>query len=312
MLPTFKQLQYLVALAEHLHFRRAAAACYVTQPALSEQLKQLEEMLGARLVERSQRRVMLTPVGEEVVARARALLTDMAELAESARRASEPFAHPVRLGVIPTIASYMLPPILRRLREAEPALQLYLREDQTAVLLRQLREGRLDLLLLAVPIDAPDMEVDTLLREPFFLVTPRGHELAGRRAVRQQDLAGQRVLLLEEGHCLREQALEICRAVNPAPVEEFRANSLGTLVQMVANGLGVTLLPRMAVEVELRGQEESLAVVPFADPPPERRVGLVWRRRSARREEFVRLGLRVRELLRPPAVEWTGAWKRQY
>lgn len=282
---SFRQLQYLVALADHLHFGRAARACHVTQPALSEQLRQLEDALGVRLIERSSRRVRLTEVGEMTAARARAILRQVDDLIQTARQTRGVFALPLRLGVIPTIAPYFLPRVLPPLRREFPRLQLFLREDRTARLLEQLRDGRLDLLLLALPIEGKDLEVLEFFTEPFLFVTQRTSAWAKRKRIEPIHLAGQEILLLEEGHCLRDQALDLCGAAQAREHPQFRAASLSTLVQMVANGLGATLLPRMAVEVEIR-RGDALVVLPFRPPEPVRRIGLVWRQGAPRAREI--------------------------
>jgi LysR family hydrogen peroxide-inducible transcriptional activator len=295
MRPSVRQLEYLVAVADALHFGRAARACAVTQPALSAQLRALEEQLGVRLFERSRRGVRATGAGARVILRTRAALRALDEVVAAAAALREPLSGPLQLGVIPTIAPYLLPRWLPRVRRAYPALELYLHEDRTARLLRRLREGELDLALLALPVEGHDLESLPLFEEPFLLAAPRAHPLArARRPVAESELAGEVVLLLEDGHCLREQALSVCRHAGAREAEQVRASSLGTLVQMVANGLGLTLIPASAVPVETRGQRD-LAVRAFAPPAPSRRVGLVWRAGSARAAELRQLGALLRE-----------------
>lgn len=287
-LPTLRQLRYLVALAEHLHFGRAAEACLATQSTLSAGLQELETLLGAILVERTRRKVMLTPVGEEVVARARLLLRgaeDMVDLVEASRK---PLSGALRLGVIPTIGPYLLPRVLPGLRAAHPDLKLHLREDQTARLLARLNAGELDLALIALPYDAPEIETLELSEDEFLLACPSGHPLAALKAVPGQALADHDLLLLEEGHCLREHALSACRLPGPAKGEGILATSLATLVQMVANGLGVTLLPKMAVESGILNGTD-LITRPLAEPA-SRGIGLAWRPSSPRKAEFRALG----------------------
>ncbi len=289
MRPSLRQLEYAVSVADAGHFGRAARACHVTQPALSSQIGALEEDLGVRLFERSRRGTTLTPVGRWVVARARAVLAGVDELVEVAGGSREPLSGPLHLGVIPTVAPYLLPRWLPLVRRAHPELVLYLHEDQTAKLVAALAEGRLDVLLLALPIARRDVETRPIFREPFLLAAPRDHRLArGRGGVRQQELDGEPVLLLEDGHCLRDQALDVCRRAGARESEQVRATSLTTLVQMVAGGLGVTLLPASAVAAEIRGRE--VTVRPFRAPAPSREIGLAWRRTSARAEEFALLG----------------------
>jgi len=296
--PSVRQLECAVAVADARHFGRAARVCAVSQPALSAQIRGLEEALGVQLFERSRRGVTITRAGAELVERARAALRALDDLAEAARAAREPLCGPLHLGVIPTVAPYLLPRWLRSVRRRHPRLVLYLHEAKTDDLVRGLREGRLDLLLLALPVAGPDLETLALFDEPFLLAAPISHPLArGRRSrVREADLEGEPVLLLEDGHCLREQALAVCERAGAREAEQVRASSLATLVQMVANGLGVTLVPRSALAVETRGRRE-LAVLPFRAPEPRRRIGLAWRRASARGEDYRRLA----ELLRPPA-----------
>jgi LysR family transcriptional regulator, hydrogen peroxide-inducible genes activator len=295
--PSVRQLEYAVAVADELHFGRAARRSAVTQPALSTQIKELESLLGVRLFERGRRRVLLTAAGELVIARARRALQALDEVVAAADTAREPLCGPLRLGVIPTLAPYLLPETLPAVRAAHPRLRLFLFEDKTERLLEQLDRGALDLALLALPVDDERLETLDLFEERFVLAVPAGHPLArGRRRLRQADLRDESVLLLEDGHCLRDQALEVCRRSGARESVETRASSLTTLVQMVANGLGVTLLPASSVPVEVRHGGE-IAVREFAPPPPTRRVGLAWRRSSAREDEFRELA----ELLRPHA-----------
>ncbi|GAB4320123.1 MAG: LysR substrate-binding domain-containing protein [Candidatus Sumerlaeia bacterium] len=282
---SLRQLQFLVALAEHGHFGRAARACHVTQPALSEQIRRLEDALGVTLVDRSRRGAALTEIGRLTADRARVILRQTADLVEAAHHSREMFALPIRLGVIPTVAPYYLPGILPRLRREHPRLQLFLREDLTARLLDQLHEGRLDLALLALPVRDEGLQIEELMSEDFVFVAPPGTRWNRRKRISTDDLAGQDILLLEEGHCLRDQALEICGPAQAVEQQQFRAASLGTLVQMVANGLGATLLPQMALGVEVR-RSDRLIVLPFRPPVPKRRIGLVWRRGAPRLREL--------------------------
>jgi LysR family hydrogen peroxide-inducible transcriptional activator len=293
--PSLRQLEYLVALADARHFGRAARACAVTQPALSAQILALEERLGLRLFERSRRGVAPTRAGQPIVERARLALRAVDDLVEAARQGREPLSGPLHLGVIPTIAPYLLPRRLPAVRAAFPRLRLFLHEERTERSVARLREGALDLLLLALPVEGDDLESLALFDEPFVLAAPAGHPLAAHsRRLTQRALAGAELLLLEDGHCLRAQALEVCRQAGARETEEVRAASLGTLVQMVANGLGVTLVPAMAVEAEA-SRAPGLALRRFAPPAPVRRIGLVWRKASARRPEFERLAPLLRE-----------------
>lgn len=301
---TLRQLEYVVAVADHRSFRRAAEACAVTQPALSAQIAQLEVTLGVQLFERDRRKVLVTAAGAEIVARARATLAGAAALAEVARTAAQPLSGTLRLGVIPTIAPYLLPVVLPAVRVAYPQLRLILREEQTARVLAQLDDGRLDAGVLALPVPG-DLAAIQLYREHFLLAAPLAHELARRARVREDDLAGEDVLLLEDGHCLRDQALAVCSHAGSHEVAELRATSLSTLVQMVASGQGVTLLPEMSAAV-LAGRGTGVASAKLA-PAPGRDVGLVWRMSSARGRE---LGL-LAEVIRAEAARHLTALRKR-
>lgn len=280
---TLRQLRYLVAVADALHFGRAAESCHVSQPSLSAQIQQLEDALGVSLIERTQRRVLLTPAGRDAVARARRILGAVADLAATARSAGKPLGGELRLGAIPTLAPYYLPRVLPCLRRDHPALQLYLREDLTGRLAETLRGGGLDALLLALPVDEPGFECVPLFDEPFHVALPTGHPLTGRAALTDADLAGERLLLLEDGHCFRDQALAVCGLHDGGPERSgFAATSLHTLCEMVAGHIGVTLLPALACPRTPEGVETR----PFAEPQPTRRIGLVWRKGSPRAPEL--------------------------
>jgi Transcriptional regulator len=284
VLPTLRQLRYLVALAEHHHFGRAAEACLATQSTLSAGLQELENLLGVTLVERTRRKMMITPVGQEVVERARALLRGAEEIADLAASAAAPLSGMLRLGVIPTIGPYLLPHVLPRLRKAYPDLKLYLREDLTGRLLERMGGGDLDVALLALPYPAADLETVTVAEDPFLLACPPDHPLARKAVVESGDLADADLLLLEEGHCLREHALAACHLPGPSKGEGMMGTSLATLVQMVANGLGVTLLPRMAVDGGVLAGTE-LITRPLTDSG-SRSIGLAWRSSSPRKKDF--------------------------
>ncbi|MYS63617.1 LysR family transcriptional regulator [Streptomyces sp. SID5473] len=248
--PSLSQLRAFTAVAEHLHFRDAAAAIGMSQPALSGAVSALEETLGVQLVERTTRKVLLSPAGERLAARAKAVLDAVGELLEEAAAVRAPFTGVLRLGVIPTVAPYLLPDVLRLVHGTYPDLDLQVHEEQTSSLLDGLAAGRLDLLLLAVPLGVPGVTEIPLFDEDFVLVTPEGHPLGGRRDLSREVLRELPLLLLDEGHCLRDQALDVCREAGRderAPVTTTAAG-LATLVQLVAGGLGVTLLPRTAVD----------------------------------------------------------------
>lgn len=283
-LPTLRQLRYLTALAEHLHFGRAAEACLATQSTLSAGLQELETILGVTLVERTKRKVMLTPLGEDVVARARVVLRGAEDIADLAAASTEALSGPLRLGVIPTIAPYLLPQVLPYLRQVHPNLRLYLREDLTARLLDRLAMGDLDAALIALPWLSTEIETVHIADDAFVLACPPGHPLATRPNLRAVDLIGQDLLLLEEGHCLRDHALAACHLPGPAKGEGVLGTSLATLVQMVANGLGVTLLPEMAVKSGVLAGTD-VVTRPLKDAG-SRGIGLAWRPSSPRKAEF--------------------------
>ncbi len=282
-----RDLQYLVSVAELQHFGRAAERCHVSQPTLSTQLRKLEDYLGVPIFERSGRRVLVTPAGEQVVERARVLLRDYEELQLTARRLRDPAAGQYRLGVFPTLAPYFLPRVIPSVHARYPRLRLLLVEDKTEHLLEKLRAGRLDIALLALPVAGEGLESLVLFDEPFRLAVSQEHPLAGRSTVSAADLIDESLLLLDEGHCLRDQALEFCKMNELAESGEFRATSLETLMQMVASGIGVTLVPEMATQSSLR---LNLRFIPFGEPQPYRRIGLVWRRKSSQAEFFTELG----------------------
>jgi len=297
-LPTLKQLRHLVALADQRHFGKAAKACFVTQSTLSASLKELETLLGAALVDRTRRRVAFTPLGEETVERARRLLDEAGELAASARAAAEPLTGTVRLGVIPTVGPFLLPRILPALRRDYPQLKLYLREDQTEPLLARLEDGRLDALVLALPYDIGNAESAILFSDRFSLALRPEHPLAALQRVPSDRIEAETLLLLQDGHCLRDHVLSTCRIGDKPHLDAFEATSLYTLVQMVANGLGITLLPELALESGiLKGTR--LVTRPVAGPEPAREIALVWRRGTARREEFRLLAKEIARLARP-------------
>jgi LysR family hydrogen peroxide-inducible transcriptional activator len=293
-LPTPRQLRYLCALAEHLHFGRAAAACAVTQSTLSAGLQELEAMLGATLVERTKRRVMLTPLGRELAVRARQLLRAEEDMVALAQSAAEPLSGELRLGIIPTIGPYLLPAALPLLRARYPKLRLYLREEQTADLTLGLTEGRLDLVVLALPYEIGDLETMAIGKDELFLVCPADHPLAAVTAVSSADLSNAEMLLLEDGHCLRHHALEACELAGPGRREAFQGTSLKTLVAMVAGGLGVTLLPGIALASEIGG-DGQLVARPLTTPAAAREIALAWRKSSPREAEFRLFGELLRE-----------------
>ncbi|HLS85640.1 MAG TPA: LysR substrate-binding domain-containing protein [Burkholderiales bacterium] len=285
-LPSLRQLRYLTVLAEKLNFRAAAEACFVTQSTLSAGIQELERTLGTQLVERDKRSVRLTAAGEEVTARARRLLSEAADLVEIARAARAPLTGSFRLGAIPTIAPFVLPRVLPRIRARHPGLKLFLREDLTERLLEQLRAGELDAALIALPYDTAELEVRKLARDDFHFVARKDHPLAALKSVPVERLDPAEVILLEEGHCLREHAIEACSRIK-RPHEAIRhgprieATSLPTLLQMVEGGLGVTLLPETALKADLL-QGTGLVARPFSSRVPARTLALAARPSSAR------------------------------
>jgi len=282
---TLKQLRYLVAVADTLHFSKAAESCFISQPALSTQIQLLEENLGVSLVERNKQHVLITPLGSEIVERARRILGEVNELANIAQANRTPLTSSLCLGVIPTIGPYVLPTVLPQLRMAYPHLPLILQEEKTYILLRRLHEGKIDLALLALPIDIGDLKSQDIAEEPFVLTMPNKHPLASQKIITESTLEGQEVLLLEDGHCLREHALSVCKQMGAYEQTQVQASSLSTLAQMVANGLGITLLPATTLSREVH-TEPALTVRPFKAPIPTRRLGFVWRRTSGRQHEF--------------------------
>jgi LysR family transcriptional regulator, hydrogen peroxide-inducible genes activator len=284
-LPSLRQLRYLLALAEHLNFTRAAEASFVSQSTLSTGLKELESTLGVQLVERDRQTVALTVVGQEVVIRARQVLAAAEDLSDFASDASRPMQGQLRLGVIPTIAPFVLPTVMPALREKFPQLQLALREDLTAHLLERLRNRQLDFALIALPYDTDDLRVLPLYKDRFWLVGRDKDAAISGKAIQLGSAWTERLLLLEEGHCLRDHALQACRATEVASVDGMEATSLLTLVQMVASGMGVALLPEMAIQSSLL-DHLSLKARPLASPAPERVIALVTRSTSAHMAEF--------------------------
>lgn len=299
-----RDLQYLVALAEHRHFGRAAAASFVSQPTLSTQIRKLEEELGMLLVERAPRRVMLTPAGREIVERARRILSEVDQLKESARRTRDPEAGTVRLGIFPTLGPYLLPHVVPGIRQRFPRLELLLVEEKTDVILRQLREGRLDAGVLALPLHDDQLHVEFLFEEQFLLAVPEAHPLARHGTLSLQDLSHESLLLLEDGHCMRDQALDVCALAGAGEKAGFRATSLETLRQMVAANVGITLLPALSVKPPV-AQSDAIHLLRFRDSQPSRRIAMVWRRSSAMSDFLLKLAQVFRnvpkDLLKPGA-----------
>ena len=296
-LPTLRQLQHFVALAEHLHFGRAAAAVSVTQSTLSASLKELEDILGSPLVDRTRRSVLLTPLGVEIAGRARHLLAEAEDLAQTARAVRAPLSGALRIGIIPTVGPFVLPFALPTLRKKYPTLQLYLVEDTTERLLRSLREGTLDAAVIALPYDTPGLEAYALKSDSFVVAGPKNHPLMKAKSVTADEVQAEKLILLRAAHCLRDHALSACGMRAPTQGDGFEATSLMTLVQMVDNGLGITLLPKMAVD---RGLLKGTGLVtrPLSGEAPGREIALVWRKGTLRRPEFELLGKEIKALIR--------------
>lgn len=303
-----RDLKYLIALADHRHFGRAAAACFVSQPTLSTQIRKLEEELGVALFERAPRKVMLTPVGSDIAERARRIVSDVEQMKEAARRSQAPEAGTVRLGIFPTLGPYLLPHVIPGIRERFPDLKLLLVEEKSELLLARLRDGRLDAVLLAEPIHDDQLHAEFLFEESFLLAVPAQHAFAQRSSLAVDDLADEDLLLLEDGHCLRQQTLEVCHLSGASEKTEFRATSLETLRQMVAANVGMTLLPSLAVQPPV-AQPPSIRLLPFKSPQPSRRIAMFWRRSTAMDDFLKRLAGSFRLL--PDALLRTDPSARQ-
>jgi LysR family hydrogen peroxide-inducible transcriptional activator len=275
-----RALQYFVKLADLRHFSKAAEACFVSQPTLSTQIKKLEEELGVQLVERAPKMIMLTPVGEEIAERARLVLNDIDQIRAVARRSSNPAEGVLRLGLFPTLAPYFLPHVVPSVRQKYPRLRLQLAEEKTEDILRLLRRGELDAGVLALPVSGEGMEMEVLFEEPFVLALPGGHPLVKHGNVSIQDLQGAELLLLEEGHCLRDHALEVCALADAHERVDFHATSMETLRQMVAADVGITLMPLLAVKPPIAATP-NIVLRRFAGKAPSRTIAMVWRGSSA-------------------------------
>ncbi len=290
-----RDLEYLVALDKYRHFRKAAEAVYVTQPTLSGQLKKLEQYLGVQLVERGRKQqVLMTPIGAQIVIKAKQLLQQAQEIEQIAQHAQDPFKGPLKLGIIPTLAPYILPLIVRPIKNHFPQMDLLLYERQTSVLLDELQNGEIELGLLALPIESEGMETLPLFEEKFFLAVPTGHHLSQATAIAIEDLKNETLLLLDDGHCFRDQALELCFRGGGHEKESFRGTSLETLKQMSLIGSGITLLPALALD-----QDPALSYIPFQDPQPARQMALIYRQTSPRSAAYQELGRQIQKALQP-------------
>ncbi len=303
-MPTLKQLRYAVALADANHFGRAADRCGVSQPTLSAQIQALEQTLGARLVERTRHRVVLTPVGRLVAQRARRVLQEVDDLVEVARHGGDLMAGTLRLGVLPTIGPYLLPLILPSLHETHPALRLYVREGMRDSVLAQMEDGKLDALIVPLPVGGGGFSSERLYYEPLHVVVPSDHPLAGMGTVEREKLKGEKVLTLESGHQLREQVQEICTRIKATLLTEYEGTSLDTLRLMVGMGAGLSFLPALYVRSET-AKDDQVSVLSLSPRRPRRLVGLVWRSESAHGREFRHLAKTFRAVLSGNAPEVT-------
>jgi LysR family hydrogen peroxide-inducible transcriptional activator len=290
-----RDLKYLVALADHAHFGRAAAACFVSQPTLSTQVMKLEDELGVALVERAPRKVMLTPVGREVADRARRIVAEVEQMREVARRSQDPEAGTVRLGLFPTLGPYLLPHVVPRIRKRFPRLKLLLIEEKSSGIIAGLRSGRLDAGLLALPVHDEQLHAEFLFEEPFLLAVPEAHPLANRESLSLEELSREQLLLLEDGHCLRDQALDVCALTGASEMTGFQATSLETLRQMVAANVGVTLLPTLAVKPPV-ARSHDIHLLGFRDSQPSRKIAMLWRKSSAMHDFLLQLAQVFRDL----------------
>lgn len=280
-----RDLQYLVAVAKHRHFGKAADACFVSQPTLSTQIKKLEDELGVTLIERNNKQVMLTEIGEAIVAKAEEMLQTGNDIKNLAEHYRDPESGSLSLGVIPTLAPYLLPHIMPAIKKRFPKLKTWLYEEQTAVLLRKLLGGHLDAAVLALPVEETTLKSLPLFTEPFFAAVPSQHALAGKSSLTLQEVAKTDILLLEDGHCLRDQTLDLCRKVGATEVEGFRGTSLETLRHMVASGTGITFMPALAANTNKQAGNK-IKILPFKPPQPSRQIGLVYRSSSHKESIF--------------------------
>jgi len=287
-----RDLQYLVALSDHCHFGKAAEACFVSQPALSMQIKKLEEALGVKLLERTNKSVLLTDTGIAITERARQILNQVEEMRDLAKLAKDPYSGELKIGIIPTLAPYLLPLIIPSLSKKFPKISFYLIEEQTSVLIEKLKIGKLDAAFLAHPVIETSLATSSLFEEEFLLAVPCTHPLAKRKAIKHNDLDNQNVLLLEEGHCMREQTLALCHKMNASETQNFRATSLETLRHMVAAGNGVTLMPKLAQQLN-----DSVSYIPFGSPKPMRSIGLYWRFSAAKKALLENMAVQIKQIM---------------
>lgn len=303
-MPTLQQFRYLIAIADTLHFRRAAERCHVTQPTLSGQLRELELTLGVQLVERSRAKVLLTPIGKEITARARLVMSEVQGIVDLAKHGQTMLGGTLRLGVLHSLGPYLLPHILPELHRSYPELRLYVREAVPRDLLIALDEGQLDFLLFPLPVRGKELESVSLFREPLLVAVPGDHALAGRDSLSRSDLKGESVLALETGHRLHDQVRDLCEECGAELSLDYEGTSLDTLRQMVAMGTGLSFLPSLYVQSEVRNDEEVTAIR-MASRPPFRLIGMVWRQQSAHRDDFRSLAVQIRGILKGKVKEIT-------
>ncbi len=286
-----RDLQYLVALSDHRHFGKAADACFVSQPALSMQIKKLEETLGVTLIERNNKSVMLTDAGIAITEQARHILNQIEEMRDFAKLTKDPLSGELKIGIIPTLAPYLLPLIIPPLAKEFPKISFFLIEEQTATLIEKLKAGKLDAAFLAHPVLETSFSSSLLFTEEFLLAVPITHPLAKRKTIMQNDLIDQNVLLLDEGHCMREQTLSFCHKRKASETQNFRATSLETLRHMVAAGNGITLIPKLA-----KLPNSHIAYIPFSAPKPTRSIGLYWRASSAKSTLLEKMATKIKKI----------------
>ena len=292
-----RDLEYLVAVGELKHFRKAAEKCFVSQPTLSGQLKKLERYLGVQLIERTTRNVFLTPIGEEIVKISRTILAEVASIENMVATYSDPMCGTINVGLIPTIAPYLLPLIVQPINEAYPQIEIILHEVQTDVMLEKLSEGTLDAGILAVPIEMKGLDEITLYTEPFYVAANNQHMFASKLSIKIEDLQDETLLLLEEGHCLRGQVMDVCSQTMTKERKDFQGTSLETIRHMVSTGIGITLIPQTAIDYKNLIQNASIKYIPFKKPAPARRVGLLFRKTSNRKVCFEKLAASIQSII---------------
>lgn len=291
-----RELEYLIAVDEERHFHRAAERCFVSQPTLSGQLKKLEQELGVLLIDRTNRNISMTEAGQAVVKHARTVLTEIKLIKEAANVFQDPLVGDLRVGIIPTIAPYLLPIIMPPMNKEFPNLKLWLYEYQTHILLEKLQRAELDILILALPIEKHDFTEINLFREPFRLAIKRDQPLANHKTVNLGDIAKQELILLEEGHCLRGHILDVCALAGIKAQGQYKATSLETLRHMVGEGIGMTLMPELAVPAKTR-KTDTVRYIEFSDPKPNRQIGMLYRKNNYREEAFIKINELIKSIL---------------